>query len=340
MAFLSAQSFLKDFKPTEVKPLYLLHGAEIFFLSQLVKRMQEQIIPDFEKGFNEFVLFGKDLSVGDVLANARRFPMMAEKQLVLIKDAHLIQDIGNKDALAMLENYAKSPLQSTVLVMLFGKLQDEKKTWVKAFAEKGEVIQSKALYDNQVPDFIIAYVKDKKLRISPPASQLLYEHIGNNLETLAKEIDKIALNLSENAELNADIIQEFVGISKEYNVFELQKAIAQKNTLVCSKILNYFAANAKDNPIQQVVILLYNYFTKVLLVQSSQNKSDAHLASLLKVNPYFVKDYTKAASNYSMGHTLDIIGKIRAIDAASKGVDSGTKTEKDLYNELIISFMA
>ncbi len=339
MASKTAQSFLKEFDPAKVKNLYLLHGTEGYYLQKITKIFQDNVVPDFEKGFNEFIMYGKDLTVGDVLSNARRFPMMAEKQLVLIKDAHLIQDIGNKDSLVMLENYAKNPLSSTVLVMVFGKLQDERKTWVKAFGDKGELIQSKGLYDNQVADFIAAYVKEKKFTINPKASQLLFEHIGNNLEALAKEIDKIAINLNENAEINADIIQEYVGISKDYNVFELQKALSVRNVPVSMKIASYLADNTKDNPIQQVIIMLYNFFTKVLIVQTSTNKSDAHLATILKVNPFFVKDYSKASSTFSFAKVLEIIGHLRKIDSESKGLNTGSKNEKDLYNELMLGIL-
>ena len=287
----SPTALLENISSSTLKPVYFLHGDETYYPNAICRKIIDLAIPDHEKGFNEFILFGKDLTVGAVLNNARRFPMMAERQLVVIKDAEQIQDIGTKEAQGMLETYARNPLSSTILVLVFGKAMDERKSFVKSFAEKGELLNSKKLYDNQVPDFIISVCHSKQRKISPKAAQLLFEHTGNNLESIVKEIDKMLINLKAEEEISAFTIQEQVGISKEYNVFELQKALIQRDMEKSFQIITYFASNTKDHPIQPVILILYNFFSKVLLVHANRG---ADLASILRVNPYFVKDYTAA----------------------------------------------
>lgn len=339
MAAKTPQQIIQDLGQNKIKPIYILHGDENFFLDQIGAFLLQNVIPEHEKGFNEVILYGKDINIGDVINNARRFPMMAERQLVYIREAHSIQDINNKDSQQLLEGYAKNPLGSTVLVLHFGKSPDARKAWLKAAGTSGEVVVSKRIYDNQVPDFISTYCKSKGIVIQQKANHLLFEQVGNNLEAITKEIDKIAINLKDGAQIDADIIQEFVGISKDYNVFELQKAITVKDKAKCFQITNYFASNTKDHPIQPVITMLFAYFSKVLLVHASNARDDRSVAALLKVNPYFVKDYTTAARNYGIAKIMFIIHALRISDQNSKGVESGTKTESDMYKELIFSIL-
>ncbi|SOE24020.1 DNA polymerase III, delta subunit [Spirosomataceae bacterium TFI 002] len=339
MAAKTPQQVIQELGQNKIKPLYILHGDENFFLDQIGSTLLQNVIPEHEKGFNEVILYGKDISVGDLLNNARRFPMMAEKQLVYVREAHSILDINNKDSQSLLESYAKNPLASTVLVMHFGKSPDARKAWLKAASTNGEVVASKRIYDNQVPDFIASYCKAKGIQIAPKAIHLLFEQVGNNLEAISKEIDKIAINLKNGGQIDANIIEEFVGISKDFNVFELQKAITFKDRPKCFQIINYFASNTKDHPIQPVITMLFAYFTKVLLVHASPSKDDRSIASLLRVNPFFVKDYTSAARNYNIAKIMAIIHALRISDQNSKGVENGTKTEGDIYKELIFSIL-
>ncbi|UBM59556.1 DNA polymerase III subunit delta [Marinilongibacter aquaticus] len=336
----SPNQILDKLSAESLQPLYFLHGTEPFYPNAIAKKITELAIPEHEKGFNEFILFGKDLSVGDILNTARRFPMMAQRQLVMVKDAEQIQDLNDKAAQGLLENYAKQPLDTTVLVLLFGKAMDERKGFVKAFGQKGVLLNAKKLYDNQVPDFILQYCLAKNRKISPKASLLLFEHLGNNLESIAKEVEKLLLNVPEGAEIDAHLIERFVGISKDFNVFELQKALVQKDARKSLQIVNYFAANPRTNPIQPVILILFNFFSKVLLVHGSQNSPDANLASLLKVNPYFVKDYTQAARAYPLGKAMQVIAVLRNLDKQSKGIDTGQKTDADLYKEMIFGILS
>lgn len=339
MAAKSPQQVLQDLQKAAPKPIYVLHGDENFFLDKIGSYLLSHIIPDHEKGFNEVILYGKDITVGDLLNNARRFPMMADKQLVYVREAHSIQDLGQKDSQGLIESYAKNPLESTILVLHFGKSPDARKAWMKAIEKSGEIVTSKRMYDNQVPDFIASYCKEKGLKISPKAVQLLFEQVGNNLEAITKELDKIAINIPNDGGIDANVIEEYVGISKDFNVFELQKAITLKDKAKCFQIINYFSSNTKDHPIQPVITMLFSYFSKILLVHASPSRDDRSIAGLLKVNPFFVKDYTTAARNYGIAKVMQIIHSLRLTDQYSKGVDNGTKTEIDLYKELIYSIL-
>ncbi len=330
---------LKSIKKDSIKPLYFLHGEEPFHIEQIADKIQNLAIPVHEKGFNEFVLFGKELTVGALLNYARRFPMMAERQLIIVKDANQIQGIDLKENQKILEDYATNPLGSTILVLCFGNAQDERKTWVKAFAKKGVLQNFKKLYDNQLPEFVASYCHSNGVKISMKAIQLLIEHIGNDLKRLTGEIDKVVLNVKLGEGIDADIIQKYVGISKEYNVFELQKALIQRDILKANQIIIYFGNNPKDNPIQPILIILYNFFSKVLLIHASNDKSESAIASLLKVNAFFAKDYLNASRNYSFQKLAFVIHALKIADLKSKGVETGEENEGDILKKLVFEIL-
>lgn len=334
------RNIIRNLHPEKLKPLYFLHGTEPYYIDSFAEKILEIAIPEYEKGFNEYVLYGKDVSVGDILNYARKFPMMAERQLVMVKEAHTVADLGQKDAQALLESYARNPPPSTLLVLCFGKAQDERKAWVKSFGAKGEIHNFKKMYDSEVPDFIAELCREENVKISPKAVQLLSEHLGNNPQAISNEIDKIKINLKEGEGIDADIIERFVGVSKEFNVFELQKALTDKNATKAFRIAHYFGNNAKDHPITMNVIALYNFFSKVLLIHGLGNKPDSELARILGVNPYFLKDYKRAAQSYSLPQLRRAVHALRQADARSKGVDTGSASESDIYKELIYSFLS
>jgi len=330
---------LKGIKKDSLKPIYFLHGDEPYFIEAIADKIQDIAIPVHEKGFNEFLLFGKDLTVGGVLNYARRYPMMADRQLILVKDAHQIQGIDLKENQTLLEDYALKPLTTTILVLCFGNAQDERKTWVKAQSRNGFVYSAKKLYENQIPDFISDFCHSKGVKISPKAIQLLVEHIGNDLKRLTSEIDKVILNLKIDEGIDADAIQRYVGISKEYNVFELQKALIIRDVLKANQIINYFASNTKDNPIQPILIILYNFFSKVLFVHGLSDKSEGSIASNLKINMFFAKDYAGAVRNYPIGKVAQIIHHLRIADAKSKGVEVGNDGEGEILKQLVFQIL-
>jgi DNA polymerase-3 subunit delta len=330
---------LKSIKKDSIKPLYFLHGEEPFHIEQIIDKIQNLAIPAHEKGFNEFVLFGKDLNVGSLLNYARRFPMMADKQLIIVKDAQQIQGIDQKENQKLIEDYALQPLPSTILVLSFSNSQDERKTWIKAFSKNGILHNSKKFYDNQLPEFLADYCHSKGVKISMKAIQLLIEHIGNDLKRLTGEIDKVILNVKLGDGIDADTIQKFVGISKEYNVFELQKALIQKDVVKSNQIVLYFGNNPKDNPIQPILIILFNFFSKVLLIHAATDKSESGIASLLKVNSFFAKDYLNAARNYSLHKLTSVIHSLKIADLKSKGVDTGEESEGDILQKLVFEIL-
>lgn len=330
---------IKGIKSENLKPVYLIHGTEPYYIDALSDKIQEVAIPEFEKAFNEYILYGKDISTGDIINYAKRFPMMAERQLVLIKEAQAISDIGTKDAQTAIENYAKNPLTSTILVLVFGKAQDERKTWVKSFSGKGEIHNFKKMYDSEVPTFISDLCKEENLKISPKAIQLLSEHLGNNPQAISNELDKIKLNLKEGEEIDADAIEKFVGVSKDYNVFELQKALMDKNSVKAFQIAHYFGNNTKDHPVTMVVVSLYNFFSKVLMIRGLGGKPDTDLARMLGVNPYFLKDYKKTAQIYSLGQLRNAIAALRIADAKSKGVETANSSDMDIFKEMIYGIL-
>jgi DNA polymerase III subunit delta len=331
---------LKEIRQNKIAPLYFLHGDEPFYIEKIADELEKRIVPESEKGFNQFVLFGKDIpDVGTVLNYARRFPFMAERQLVIIKEAQQISGFDNKDKNALLESYAQNPLASTVLVVCFQGNFDARKPLLKAFDKTGMVVASKKMYDNKLPDWVAANVHEHGAKISHKAIQMLVENIGNDLKRLASEVDKILINLKTGEEISAAIVEKFVGISKEYNVFELQKALVQRDVLKSNKIANYLAANSKENPMPQVLINLYNFFSKVLIVHGTANKAEANLAGVLGVNPFFVKDYLTATRQYSVGHLINIVTALRRADNESKGIDAGSTDESDILKRLVFNIL-
>jgi DNA polymerase III subunit delta len=330
----TASEVLKDLKKKVFSPLYLLHGDEPFYIDKVSDFIEENALSPTDRSFNQFVFFGKDLSIPALLSHAKRFPMMAERQLIMVKEAQGLQGIEQKEMQLALENYAKNPLSSTILVLVFKAGADERKTWVKAFDKTGVMMPSKKMYDNKIPDWILEYCHEKGLKISRKAVEMLCENVGNDLKRLSSEIDKIMLNLRIDEEINAQVVEKFVGISKEYNYFEFQKAIINRDIMRANQIVNFFGANPKDNPLAPIVILLYNFFSKVLLTHATNDKSERNLAVVLGVNPFFTKDYGLAARNYNLAKVVQIIGDIKKLDLKSKGIESGSLSDGEALREM------
>ena len=319
--------------------VYFLQGEETFYIDLITSLIEKNALPDHEKGFNQVICYGKDNTVGSILNHARRYPMMADRTVVIVKEAQDIQDLAKEDAQTLLEKYIYSPLASTILVFAHkNKTLDGRKSLTKTLDKNAVLVESKKLYDNKLPDWIIQYVKEKKFNIQPEASQILANNIGNDLSRLSNEIDKVCLNLKEEKLITADLVQKYIGISKEYNIFELQKALQQKNVLKANEIILYFEKNIKQNPLIPAITILFNFFSKVMLVHQALDKSDSYLAKALGVNPFFVKDYTIAAKNYNMNKLVHIIKYLSEADLQSKGIDSA-KNEGEILRELIFKIL-
>lgn len=335
----AVETLLKDIRAKRLQPVYLLHGDEPYYLDRIATEIEKVAIPVAERGFNQFVLFGKDTDVGGVINYARRYPFMAERQLVVVKEAQQLNGLKEKSGQTLLEEYALNPLISTTLVFCHNDPLDERKAWVKAFGKKGVLLGVKKLYENKLVDWIGDYCRQQGVKISPKACQLLADHIGNDLKRLASEIDKILLNLRVDEEISAATVERLVGISKEYNVFELQKALVQRDVVKANQIVDYFGRNPKDNPLIVILGQLFSYFSKVLLVQASKDQSDKALASVLGVNPYFVKDYLQAARTFPLVKVAAIIHALRRADALSKGIDAPTLSESDILRQLVFEVL-
>lgn len=333
-------TILKGLTKKTLAPVYLLHGKESYFTSQLVERIVELAIPVSEKSFNEQICFGKDVSVGDVLSIARRYPMMAERQLIVIKNANEITDLGQKESYQLLLKYIAQPLASTILVLHFTDALDERKSWVKSALKTAFVYKSIPLYDNELPEFVTNYCQSKGAKINLKATHLLIEHTGNDLSKLSNEIDKVLLNLKIGENIEEHHIEKYVGISKDYNVFELQRVLGRRNFSQSYKIISYLAQNSKKNPIQPLIILLFTYFSKILLLKYSTTKSETELCKLLEVKPFFLSEYKMAANNYTVPQLFNVIHALKKADLASKGVDSSNNTEGQVLYELLIGIFA
>ena len=330
---------LKDLRAKRYKPLYFLHGDEPYYIDAVTEELESKVISASEKGFNEFIMFGKDTDVSSVLIHARRFPFMAERQLVIVKEAQKLGGIDQKESQARLEDYAINAPESTILVFCFHGNADERKTFIKAMNLKGVVMQSKKMYDNKLPEWLTGYCQAEGVKISAKAVQMMVDNIGNDLKRLSNEIRKIMVNLQVDQGIDADIVQRFVGISKDYNVFEFQKALINRDVMKSNQIATYFAANSKDNPLAPILIILYNFFSKVLIAHASPDKSEKGLAVLLGVNPFFVKDYFSAIRNYPIQKVNHIIHYLRESDARMKGIDGVSYTEGELLRELIFKIL-
>ena len=339
---MSAADIIKDLKNRKYKPLYLLHGEEPYFIDQVGNYVEHKLLPDAEKGFNQTVLYGKDTDVMTVLSAAKRYPMMAEHQVVLVKEAQEMKwgrDDDDKKSINPLLNYLENPLPSTILVFCYkyGKFDKRKKTY-KAIDKNGLVFESAALYDNKIPAWIEGYITEKSHKINQQASIMLSEYLGNDLSKIANELDKLLLNIDPGQEITLQQIHDNIGISKEYNVFELQTALSRKDPFKVNQIINYFDANPKSNPIVLVLGNLNNFFSKVLVYHYVKDKSPQNLARELGVNPYFLKDYEQAARNYNYGKTMQVISFLREYDLKSKGVESNSNNG-GLMKELMFKIL-
>lgn len=333
---MTAADIIKDIKARKLKPIYLLHGEESYYIDLISDFLEENVLNDMEKGFNQTVLYGKDTEVMTVLNAARRYPMMSDYQLILVKEA---QDLKIDKAAEQFQAYCEQPLNSTILVLChkYGKFDKRKKVY-KVIEKNGLVFESASIYENKVPAWIEEFVKSRGHHINPKASALLAEYLGNDLSKVANELEKLMLNVPKEQEIGTKAIQDNIGISKEYNVFELQNALARRDVLKANQIINYFEANPKANPMVLIMGNLAGYFTKILKYHYVKDKSQA--SRELGVNPYFLKDYELAARNYNLGKTFEIISLLREYDLKSKGVDATGNTESgDLMKELVFKMM-
>ncbi len=329
------KQLVTDIKNGNIKPIYLLMGEEPYYIDKISEFIEETILTEEERGFNQMVLYGRDVAVEDIVSNAKRFPMMAERQVVIVKEAQDLSRTFDK-----LDDYAKNPQPSTVLVLCYKyKTVDKRKAVYKAINKTGVVFESKKLYDNQVPDWIKRVLSPKGYTITPKASQLLVEFLGTDLGKINNELEKLQIVLPKNTQITPEHIEENIGISKDYNNFELRKAIGAKDSVKAFKIVQYFADNPKDNPMVVTVALLFNFFSQLLQLHGMKDRNPRSVASALRVNPYFVNEYLDAARNFPMRKVSQVVALLREFDVKSKGVNSNAVPQGDLLKELLVKIL-
>ena len=305
-------------------------GEEAYFIDKISDYIAENVLTDAEKGFNQSVLYGKDLEPNTIISNARRFPMMANYQVIIVREAQNIKKIED------LEPYIKNPLNSTVLVINYKyKTLDKRKTFTKLLDQKGVLFDAKKIYDNQLPAWITSYLKNQNYSISPQASAMIAEYLGADLSKVANELDKLIISLPNGSQITPDHIEKNIGISKEFNIFELQNALGQRDLLKANRIINYFGANPSNNPVPVVISSLFGFFTKLLNYHFLEDKSQNNAASVLGVHPFFVKDYVAAARNYNIKKLVEIVGLLREYDMKTKGWGNVSSSPAELQKEMI-----
>lgn len=325
---------LSDIHKKNFAPVYFLTGDEPYFIDMISDTIENEALEEADRAFNQIVLYGRDVDVETIANHARSFPMMGERMVVIVKEA---QDVKN---LEEFEKYLDTIPETTLLVFAYKyKKFDKRKTLAKKIDKKGVWFESKKLYDSNIPGWIQNYLKGEGYSITPKATQMLADYLGTDLHKIANELKKLIIALPKKKSIDDADVERNIGISKDYNGFELQNAIGSRDVLKANRIVNYFGDNGKDNPLLVTAITLYGYFTKLIKLHTTQDKSQGNLASLLGVNPFFVKDYLAAARNYPPATCIRCISILREFDMKSKGYESGDVSEKDLYREMIFKIM-
>lgn len=331
------EEICRDIVAGSFQPVYVLMGEEPFFIDKITDLLVDNVLKEEERDFNQIIMYGVDVDAATIINAARRFPMMSKYQLVVVREAQLVHDIE------LLTNYVKNPLQSTVLVVNYKyKTLDRRKSLATATEKVGVLFDSKKVPDYKMPGFITSLMQQRSISIDPKAAQMLSDFLGNNLSRLSKELDKLALVLPEGASkrITPELVEQNIGISKEYNNFELIKAIATKDVLKANRIAQYFEKNQKSNPIQMTLPVIFNYFSNLMICYYTKDKSEAGLMSALGLRGSFqLKDYTLGLRNYSAMKVFNLISEIRMTDARSKGVDNYSVSGPDLLKELLYKIL-
>lgn len=330
-------------------PIYFLCGEEPYFIDEITDAISKNVLSDSEKEFNQTITYGRDVDVPMIINLCKRFPMMSNYQIVIIKEAqdvrNLLPDPKEKsdkkpNEKHPMELYFEKPLKSTILVICYKyKSIDKRKSYTKTLEKNGVLFESTKLYDNKVPAWIQAYLKTKGCRIKPEAALMLSEYLGSDLSKIANELTKLAVNVPHNVEITSSHIEQYIGISKDFNVFELQRALGEKNVFKSFQIVTYFEATEKENPLVVTLSVLFSFFSKILLYHYSTDKTKNSISSLLGINPFFYTDYVNAANKYPILKVKQIISLLRKYDLMSKGLNNNTTSNGQLLKELVFQIL-
>lgn len=326
---------INDIKVGNIKPIYFLMGEESYYIDKLTEYLEDNLLTEDEKGFNQMVLYGRDTTIDDIVSNAKRYPMMAERQVIIVKEA---QDLSR--TIDKIEAYVNNPQPTTVLVFAYkyGKV-DKRKKWIKSIAKNHILFESEKLKDFKVADWIKRVLQGRGFSIEPKASIMLQEFLGNDLSRIANELSKLEIILPKGSTITPDHIEQNIGISKDFNVYELRKAIGEKNHHKAFQILNYFHQNPKSIPKVLLIGQLFGYFSNLLKYHGLKDKTQGNVASALGIHPFFVDEYRIAAANFPMKKVSTVINKLKVVDGMSKGVGASNLEDIELYKEFLISVM-
>lgn len=326
---------INDIKKNQVKPLYFLMGEEPFFIDQFSDFIEDNLLSEADRGFDQMVLYGRDVSIDDIISYAKRYPMMAPKQLIIVKEAQELSRTIEK-----LETYAANPQPTTVLVICYKyKVIDKRKALAKNIAKNGELLISEKLYENKIADWIRKELSQKKYHIDTKAATMLVDFLGNDLSKIQNELAKLMIILPVGSTVTPEIIEKNIGISKDFNNFELRKSIGECNILKANQIINHFSHDPKSNPLSVTIGILNGFFTQLLLLHSLPDKNKEVIAKVLKINPYFVSEYLTAANNYPLKKVTACIALLREADLKSKGVGANALSDGDILKELVYKIM-
>ncbi|MFA7688161.1 MAG: DNA polymerase III subunit delta [Moheibacter sp.] len=326
-----AENIIKDIKNKKIAPIYFLMGEEPYFIDRISKFIEREVLTEDERGFNQTVIYGNETDLAGIVGLAKQFPMGAERSVVIVKEAqHLARTIDQ------LEAYANQPQPTTVLVFNYkGKTLDKRKKLYKEIQKSGVLFESKKLYENQVPDWIENTAKSLGFSIDTKAKFLLAEYLGNDLSRIENELEKLKIIIND-GKITLEIIEKNIGISKDYNNFELRNAIENRNPKKAFQIVHYFSQNPKDNPLVVTLSILFQLFSNLIVYHTLTDKSQSNVAKELRIHPFFVKDMANAAKNYPLKKATRIISLLREADVKSKGVGAtGNVSDGDLLKELI-----
>ena len=332
---MSVEKILSDLKKKAFKPVYWLEGDEEYFIDQVISFAEHKILTETEAGFNLSIFYGRDTSWPDLINACRKYPMFADLQVVILKEAQAMRDIEK------LEAYIEKPLGSTLLFVAYkNKKVDGRTRLAKILKEKAVLYTAKKLYDRDLPEWAGELIKNKGFTITSKALFLLIDHIGNDLNRLNNEIDKLVLNLSDRKNITEDEIEKYVGISKEFNVFELQQAIAHKDLYKAVRIIQYFEANPKAAPLQLVFPSLYNFFSKVQMIFSLPSRDEKTVATAIGVHAFFVKDYLQTATRFSNEEVEKLILLLHQYNLKGLGINDPGNSDAMLMKEMVVKMIA
>ncbi len=349
----SFENIIASLKAKKYAPIYFLEGEEPYYIDQIADYVENNVLDESEKEFNQTILYGKDTDLISLISAAKRFPMMSERQVIIVREAQEIKNLTEtvnvkikskstkkETEISPFEEYALKPLSTTILVICYKYKSLDKRTGLAKSMDKHTVMfNSEKIKDYKLAEWIAKYTLDHKIKINPKAVQMLADHLGNDLSRIVNELNKLAINKKNDDEITPDDVQQFIGISKDFNVFELQNAIAAKDILKANKIIDYFAKNPKEHPFEMNIAVLYTYFSKLLFYQTLPSKNPSDVMSQMRVSFPQIKDLETAGRNYSLDKLVRIIGYLHEYDMRSKGMD-GFQTEKgELMREMLFKIL-